>query len=257
MRTDIDVYDQLLEYQAQASFGLERRLFEFDDFERAGTIVDLGCGNASYAARLALTFPDKRIVGVEPDAGLLARAHRRALPTNLKLIEGSFDTVPSDVAVDVVIARLMTMYVRDLQALAASVAARARTVVVLDPADDLFHVRPALPLFNDTLVANIDRIAGLGGHRDVQAKTVQIWTAAGLELADEQDVVVQSSAHHMKPLMHLLMVLNAELVKGTPLDLALLDELHGWVFDEGSYLQYGLRARRFVRPSYSSPNMEA
>lgn len=243
----MDVYDQLLELQAEASFGLERRLFQFEEFEQARSVIDLGCGNASFAMRLASAFPHKHFLGVDPNGSLLARGRARAMPRNLELFEGDFDALPAGAVADVLVARLMMMYVKEPEALARSASGRIPTVIVVDIADDLFDVRPALPCFAETFEAARE-MGNLGERRDMEADTAEIWGNAGYELVAEEDVVVQSSSStSMKPLMHLLMVLNAERVVGTPLSPPLIEELHGWVFDDSAYLQYGLRARRFER----------
>lgn len=242
MRTEIDVYDRLLELHMQASYDKERRLFEFEAFEAARTIIDLGCGNAAYAGRLAVAFPAKRFIGIEPSEPLLERGLGRAPRRNLELLRGSFDDLPPAVDADVLLARFVMMHVDEPESLARSVAARRiPTVVVIDAADDLSDLRPRLPRFIHALESGAAQVR----NRDIERATVGIWERAGYELVAEQDIVVRSTA--MKPLMHLLMILNAELAVGTPLDPPLIEELHDWVFDDDAYLQYGLRARRLRR----------
>lgn len=247
MRTDLDVYDQLLELQAEASFGLEQRLFAFEGFERAERVVDLGCGNASFARRLASRFPGKDFAGIDPNGALLARGRARTIPPNLELVEGDIHALPADATADVLLVRLVMMYIRDPRALARAASERSPTAIVVDFADDLFEVTPAVPLFEQALTAAAVRRRRLGERRDVQAETVGLWEGAGYGLAEEEDVVVSSDRPLVKPLMHLLMVLNAEMAVGSPLPPPLVEELHDWAFDDDSYLQYGLRARRFER----------
>lgn len=245
MRTHLDVYDQLLKHQAEASFALEKPLFE--GFEAAHRVIDLGCGNASFTRRLAAAFPGTRFLGVDPNGPLLARGSTRALPPNLELFEGTFDRLAVGTRADVLLARLVMMYVREPEALARSVSRRVPTVIVVDNADELFDVRPALPLFSDTLLADESRRRDRGERRDTQDDTIRIWQEAGYQLVADRDIVVHSEGPSLKPLMHLVMVLNAELAAGAPLSAELLEELHGWAFDDAAYLRYGLRARRFER----------
>ncbi len=242
----------MLTWQAKASFGFEQRLFESEAFQSAVCVVDLGCGNASYAASLASAYPQKKIIGVDPDRDLIERARQRSLPANLDLINGTIDDVPAEIEIDFLLARLMMMYVPAPEEVANAVYARVPEVLVVDAADDVFSVRPPVPLFAETLKANESRIKKLGGSRDMESRTLQIWSDSGYRLEAEETILVQSSALAMKPVMHLLMLLNAELVVGTPLNPELLSELHGWVFDPCSYLQYGLRARRFRRDEKGS-----
>ena len=52
----------------------------------AGTILDFGCGTGSSFALLREQFPDARIVGFEPAAGLRELATRAAIPSRAEVL---------------------------------------------------------------------------------------------------------------------------------------------------------------------------
>ncbi|MEJ6788175.1 methyltransferase domain-containing protein [Brevundimonas sp. BR2-1] len=54
------------------------RLLDQVDPRAGETIVDLGCGTGSFAVSLARRAPGAHIVGLDPDADILARAARKA-----------------------------------------------------------------------------------------------------------------------------------------------------------------------------------
>ncbi|WP_313040919.1 MULTISPECIES: class I SAM-dependent methyltransferase [Brevundimonas] len=54
------------------------RLLDQVDPYPGETLVDLGCGTGSFAVSLARRAPGARVVGLDPDADILARATRKA-----------------------------------------------------------------------------------------------------------------------------------------------------------------------------------
>lgn len=247
MRSHLDVYDKLLRLQTDMSFDLEEVLRRSASWGRAQTVLDIGCGNGAYARRLAARYPDKRILGLEPDADLLACHKSAATPSNLKYINDHVRGLDADYFADQAVCRLVLMYVQDPDDLARWAIDHVGSIILIDPADDLFSVSPELPGFEAILAKNSQRIAQMGGQRDITNRIVDIWSAAGFELMHEQDLTVPSSLRGSKHLMHHLMVLNAELIDGTPLKPDIHEELLRWSLDYNSYLQYGFRCRTFTR----------
>ena len=245
MRSPLDTYDVYLRLQAEASFRKEQSTFNFEGFRDAETVLDLGCGNGRYATLLALAYPDKQILGMDPDKDLLGRASVSSRPRNLEFVHGSYESLPDDYRPDVMVCRLVTMYIPEPQHLARWAADRVGHVVSIDAADELFLAHPAMPLFGDTEQKNAERIAKMGGDRSVTDRIPEIWEAAGFQLRSESEILVQSEAEVTKAEMHHLVYLHAELATGQPLSADLQDEIFSWSIENQSYLQYGLRARVF------------
>lgn len=245
MRTQLDVYDEYLTRQAEASFWIERGLFDFARFRDARTILDFGCGNAAYTSLLAAAFPLTVFIGVDANRELLDRAFSRSSRSNIKLEHGSIDSLDG-MQPDVLLSRLVTMYLSDPRKLADWASAHVKDAIIIDAADDLFSVFPPLPLFAATERANEERIRRLGGDRTVVDQVTTIWTSAGFRLEREHDIIVQSTAPMGKEAMHHMVVLHAELATETRATPELMKEVFNWSLNQHSYLQYGLRARHFV-----------
>ena len=246
-RTATDVYDSLLRIQAAISFDAESAIFAFPEFDEASYVVDLGCGSGHFVRLLADAHPTKQFVGIDPDEDLIKRALTWPGQANLRFVNDAAGSQAPDLEGDVLIARLAMMYVHEPESVAAWAAERFPVAVIVDAADDLFRYRPALPLFTSRYTdAMAERVRRLGGSRDITSRTPDIWMGAGYQLVSEMDIVIPSGQNGTKAMMHQLMVLNAELVLGAPLTTDLCEELFAWSVKTDSYLQYGLRARRFV-----------
>lgn len=101
--TDPELYER--ENDAVAADGrLDRALREVADW--AGrTLLDVGCGTGYWLPRYAVDAD--RVIGVEPDPDLLARAHRRTRHLdNVEVVRGSAEHLPvAPATVDVAHAR--------------------------------------------------------------------------------------------------------------------------------------------------------
>lgn len=245
MREYPQVYDLYLHMQAEMSFRQELALYQFEDFESARTILDVGCGNASYARLLAIAYPDKQIVGIDPDAALLQCGRSRSMPANLRLLQGTVVDLPRDLNPDVMICRLVSMYLSDPLSLACWAADHLKHAIVIDAADDLFTVTPPMPLFAATETANEERIRRMGGDRSIVNRVEEIWESVGFRVTNRSDILVQSTAPTARLAMHHMVRLHAELAVGNPLTPELIEEIFAWSLHPGAYLHYGLRTRRF------------
>jgi SAM-dependent methyltransferase len=85
IRTWIPTYDLMLEILASTLASAVRG--------RTPTIVDLGIGTGSVAARCLEATPGARVVGIDEDEGMLAAARGR-LGRRPRLIFGSYERVP-------------------------------------------------------------------------------------------------------------------------------------------------------------------
>lgn len=241
----VDAYDALLRLQAATSFSRERRMLDCEQLREADTILDLGCGNGAFTSRLAEALPAKRFIGIDPNRALLARGRSRGVAANVTLLEGTIDDVPDDLAIDFLVLRLVTPYLRDPETVAAWAFARVRAAIVIDPDDALRSIRPDLP--GSPVVPGHAGGDVTASERDAHAHTLVVWQRAGYTLDDEQEIVVRVGAGASKVLLHQLVALGAEVAAGEPLDEDMRSSLESWCLNEASSLQYGMRARRFAR----------
>jgi SAM-dependent methyltransferase len=95
---DADAEMLRLERQAQFISDTEDRLLTALGLPTSGRVLDLGCGPGAAAARMRAARPDLDVVGLDRDAGLLARAGSRlrvlqADAEELPFASSSFDAV--------------------------------------------------------------------------------------------------------------------------------------------------------------------
>lgn len=60
-----------------------------DELERAGTFLDVGCGPATLATRVATRYPNMRVIGVEPSRDYVASA-----PPSITMIRSCAEALP-------------------------------------------------------------------------------------------------------------------------------------------------------------------
>ena len=248
MRSDKDIADSHLEKQAEMSFGAELPFYYKDTFLRAQTVLDFGCGNAAYLRRLAQHFPDKTFVGLDSSKDAIESAERSGMPDNVTVRCGTLEQ--TDIEIDILLSRFCLMYVEDRQYVVTWAREHVSAAVVeIDPADSFFTLSPELPIFRSVFSRMEVRAQATGGTRGVATDMRQRWQGGGFQLDWSHNVVVTSEPPFSRERMHHLMILNAELVLGSPLPSDLTEELFEWFLSTG-YVQYGIHGAHYVpKPS--------
>lgn len=77
-----------------------------------GRVVDLGCGPGNSTAQLAARFPEADLLGVDPDAAMLAAA-RKALP-QARFVAGRAEDWQPDAPPDLIFANASLQWAEDL-----------------------------------------------------------------------------------------------------------------------------------------------
>ena len=189
-----------LERQATLGQEMEAVWLKRIGFEDGGTILDLGSGLGLTSFLLARVFPQSRIVGLEPDEGLRARAEQRCVELGhegqCSFVAGTGEELPlSDDSVDFVYSRFLFQHLRRPDRVIAELARVTRSggviaVVDVDDAGEVIHPEPpGFRAFQEQVVA---AQATLGGDRNVGRKLRAYLRAAGLKKA-RTDVVPLSS----------------------------------------------------------------
>jgi len=90
---------------------------------RAGTIVDLACGDGYLLAMLARRYPDAQLIGVDMTPQELDAARERDLPSNVALTEGRVESLPfTDATIDAVVCHMALMLFDDAAAVIRELA---------------------------------------------------------------------------------------------------------------------------------------
>ena len=80
----------------------------------SGTVLDLGCGTGTLTAAIAAAAPQARVVGLDGDAAILARARAKAGGGRIEWLEGSATELPfGDRSLDRVSASLLLHHLDD------------------------------------------------------------------------------------------------------------------------------------------------
>ena len=132
-------WDDLLSLQVELSFPHELSFFlESTEFASADSVLDVGCGNGDYLARLARFFPRPQWTGIDCAPEMIASARRRWPEPRLTFLLSDFFAFRPDTHHDVILMRLIVQHLSDL----ASVLAHASDC--LAPSGRLYLIEPDL-----------------------------------------------------------------------------------------------------------------
>lgn len=101
-----------LEAQAALAWAAEERALTGLGLSDGGTVLEVGCGPGALLARLAERLPGSRLIGVEPDTELAARARARVSGAEILAGEATALALP-DGCVDFALARLVFQHLPD------------------------------------------------------------------------------------------------------------------------------------------------
>ncbi|CAN5889546.1 hypothetical protein BH23ACT10_BH23ACT10_34450 [soil metagenome] len=168
-RGDVFTWPRLYDWLSAACSGGRRRRIDQRAAEllapySPGRLLDVGCGTGALTIALRRRYPDSAVIGVDPGAGMVARARDKAARAGLDidLRQGYAQDLPvPDDSVDAVTISLALHHVPD----DAVPAALAETRRVLRPGGVLLliEIAPATPLA---------RILSLHAHGDPLAGSV-------------------------------------------------------------------------------------
>ena len=143
---------------------------------REGTILDLGCGFGVMTACLALGAPGRRVIGLDVDAGKIARGRRwYGHLAGVALHETDLDATPLPEADGVVLYDVLH-HLADADAMLARVARALRPGGVL-----VVKENDVAPAWKHAVSLGVERVAvgsGLTRSAPVRFRDVSAWRAA-------------------------------------------------------------------------------
>ncbi|MGH2941696.1 MAG: class I SAM-dependent methyltransferase, partial [Solirubrobacteraceae bacterium] len=219
-------------------------------FAAAETVVDLGAGDGTFGRRLAATFPDKRFLGVEPDAAIHAAGARSACPPNYRYMHAGYESVTG--TYDLLLARLVVMYLRDRDALYAWARAHVRAAIVANYEDSASATEPPLPLVTAAIEhgtrSRADELATTyAGDRDLAGMPAE-WAAAGFLPSGSAIVVADVSDADDRRVFHHIQRLSVAGINPEAISRSLLDELYAWSVDPSARASIGLSYHSLLNP---------
>lgn len=247
------IYDDLLKYQVELSHDLEQMFFKSTpQWESAKTVLDFGSGNGYYAKLLARICPEKEYTCAEINKELSSIAERNNYNKNIKIVNGSFEALGEGNCFDFVYCRHVLSYLKDDE-LARFIdwlghnTSRHSAVLVIDADDQAFFTTPSLPMLEGGIERFKEELEEKGGNRSLKDVIGGKLVTAGFSHLSTRPLVVHSAISGRKYLMAMFMKAVAEIDHGSPLPLALRDEIDSWSSNKNSYLQYGIFGSIFAK----------
>lgn len=238
-RNRVEIYDALLKYQVDFSFGEETSILKHSRWNCAKTVLDYGCGNAYYAQRLASQYPDKKYICCDRNEAILSKAH--SLP-NMSFVCGEYPDVPISNNIDFFIIRYLASYLSDRSSFFSWIkehASSEASILLVDAKDDELLVEPYMPNFMRGQDAFVQSVSDSGGCRDIMTTIKKELSDVGFICKKERHIVVNSYEPFVKEKIFVYMNLVAEMDNDCAMPEAVRDELMYWVTDPASFLQYG------------------
>ena len=251
-----EAYCTMLTLQVEALWRHEQPILtSLPEFAAASTIVDLGAGNGAFGRRLAAEYPDKRFLGVEPDAAIYDVASRSVFPANYEYVHAGWESVAGEH--DLLLARLVIMYVPDRKALYAWAREHVHAAIVVNAEDTAATMIPepvlATVAIRDGIRTRADELASThAGDRDLAAMPAE-WTAAGFAPSGSWTVLADLSRPADRRIYHHMTRLIVQGVNPEALSLALLNELYECSIDPDGRLTIGLTYHAFRNISAANP----
>lgn len=242
MRSRTQLYDSLLKYQVELSYGTETSMLKQSRWLHAKSVLDYGCGNAFFSYCLSKENPDKVFYCCDCDKDILSIANQTS---QMHLIRGSYPSVDIPNNIDFFIVRHLTSYLSDRKTFFKWIkehASPTASILLIDAYDDDLIIEPYMPHFQHGLDSFYDKVNEDGGQRDIFADIRSELAEVGFICKNERKIVINSAEMIKKEKLFVYMNLVAELDNGLPLSEKIREELMQWITNPKSFLQYGLFA---------------
>ena len=240
MRTRTQLYNSLLKYQVDLSFGTEISLLKHSNWNDSNIVLDYGCGNAYFSYCLSKKYPSKNFYCCDKDPDIL----KAGLYTDkMHMICGEFPNVELPKKIDFFLIRHLTSYLNDRTAFFEWIkehAAKNASILLIDAYDENLIIEPFMPNFQKGLDSFYEKVEKSGGERSLLDTIKGELKNQEFEQIDELKIVVNSEESLKKEKLFIYMNLVAELDNGLPLSEEIREELMQWVTNPHSYVQYGL-----------------
>lgn len=219
-------------------------------FAAAETIVDLGAGNGVFGRKLALAYPDKRFLAVEPDPAVHAIGSRSTSPPNYRYELGGYESVTG--THDLLFARHVILYLHERAAFYAWSREHVRAAIAANWDFATTAVEPAVPLhdaaIDDALDRRADELATTYAEDGDPTGMLAEWVASGFLPTACARIVADVREPDDRRLTHHIMRLRVKGMNPAALSRPLIDELYRWSVDPGARAAIGLRYDSLLNP---------
>lgn len=239
MRSDVDLFDEMLTITADLFYPIEHQLF-LSTLNIAGKrILDVGCGNGAYMSKVHDSYPYAHLTGIEYQDGIFQQAVKR---TNEQMDFHcmSYEEFPLDQLFDVVILRLVVLHLPDKAHFLnwlKRVTHDESVIVILEIDNEQLNDNKQLPLFSAIYKQSRQKLR--------QSSLLDAKDAIRIELAyyglvhqrtTTYSIDTSTSSKNIKTTLYTYMQLVAQSITSGPLPLEVSNELQNWYLDpEGKH----------------------
>ena len=166
--SEVARWDLLQRLQTDFCIDLEWPYFyQSDDWHKARSVLDIGCGNGYYLAQIASRFPDKEYTGYDISEDFIEIARRDFDSRGIKFGVGDAHAVEGKY--DFILARLVFQHLPDPENVLRSIAGSLNEgghLLIVDSRDVWRYYYPELPRFMEFFRAFIDSQKDRSLNRD-------------------------------------------------------------------------------------------
>jgi SAM-dependent methyltransferase len=210
MRNKTVINDQMLAIQSKICFPFERILYQNKVWEKSSTVLDFGCGNASYTSLLAHKFPDKNFYCFDVNNEMLDRvAYRYKETDNIHFVNE--ETLQSLESADFLLSRFVIHHLKDRSVFYELLNPETRTkpngVLIIDADDEFFLVKGGLTKF----LKSLNRLRTQDNpDRNIRGKITREMSDLKYSILESHRIMVNSDFPMLKEAFSIYMLLTAE-----------------------------------------------
>lgn len=194
--SEVERWDLLQRLQTDFCIDLEWPYFyQSEAWHAARTVLDIGCGNGYYIAKIAERFPDKDFTGYDISDEFIQLARRRYESDTIRFDVGDAHAVEGKF--DFILARLVFQHLADPEHVLSSIAASLNPnghLLIIDSRDVWRYYYPPTPRFMEFFEAFIASQSDRSLNRDfVRQLAGQISDYPQWKLGGAWEVVIPST----------------------------------------------------------------
>jgi 2-polyprenyl-3-methyl-5-hydroxy-6-metoxy-1,4-benzoquinol methylase len=248
MRTKEDVFDFMLTLTTELFFELEKGYFLTGLEERSLKLLDVGCGNGEYLSHIHQSFPHLSLTGIEIDKSIYQKALLRSNP-HLAIYHSSYDNIPVSEIYDWVMARLVILHIPDKQHFLRWLHQHTHhqsTILILDIDNDQLQENSQLPLFT-ALYKQSRQSLHTSKLLDLKDALRLEFQHAGFHHLSTKPYTITSDDPMVKQKLYMYMRLVTEYILGSPIPVAISEELFSWLIDPNGYHEIHMFGMEFTQ----------
>jgi ubiquinone/menaquinone biosynthesis C-methylase UbiE len=237
-------YSEMLSIQVDMCFPFEKVFFDNIGLGDMQSVVEIGCGNGYFLNMISKQYPMVKYFGYDISDELIKIAVEGER-SNVNFQVGTIDHLTTEH--DLLILRLIMHQIENRKKFIetfSKILSDKCKVVIIDPFDELFQLKPELPGFNQHLVNHRNILSPNLASRDTKNFIEQEMAEFGFKLDKQIYYYVPSSLPSYKKSYYNYMIATSKIIGCSQ---HVLDEIDTWYWDSNSHAQIGLFMYNFKK----------